>query len=283
MFMENYAKIKIEDDFFNVLDTLSCGQVFRYKKYEQGFLVFSLDKCAYCYNFNGKAIIECKEKDKSYFERYFDLKKDYFEIYNFAKNCGYDFISSCAELGKGIRILKQDKFETLLSFIISQNNNIPRIQGIIEKLCLLGEKKKFMDHEYYAFPSVEKLSEQNLDYFYSIGLGYRARYIKELVNIPNLTQKLESLNFLETNSLKRELLKIYGVGPKVADCVVFFGFSKTDSFPVDTWIEKVYKQDFNGNVVNRNKISDWFVCKFKSYSGYIQQYLFHYKRNKEKN
>ena len=281
--MKSYIKIIVEDKFFSIYDTLSCGQIFRYKKHQDGYLVFSLDKCAYCYNVDGNAVIECEENDKAYFENFFDLNKDYETIYNFTQNCGNQFVSSCAKLGKGIRILKQDRFENLISFIISQNNNIPRIKGNIEKLCLLGEVKTFKNITYNAFPTIELLKNMDINYFYSIGLGYRAKYIKNLVDTPKLYERLIELEKLDTISLRQELLKIYGVGEKVADCVMFFGFSKSDSFPVDTWIEKVYKQNFSGTLKDRKQISNWFVSRFKKYSGYVQQYLFHFKRNTENN
>ena len=281
--MKKYTKIVFDGKFFNIFDTLSCGQFFRYIRHEEGFLVFSLDKCAYCYSVSDQTVIECEENDKAYFENFFDLSTDYKGIYEFARGCDYEFVSHCAKLGCGIRILKQDKLENLISFIISQNNNIPRIKGIIEKLCLLGEEKTFKDIRYNAFPSLESLRNKDLEYYYSIGLGYRAKFIKNLVDTPNLEEKLASFSRLDTKALKNELLKIYGVGEKVADCVLFFGFSRTDSFPVDTWIEKVYKENFSGNLKDRKQISNWFVEIFKNYSGYIQQYLFHYKRNVEKN
>ncbi len=272
--------IKFSSEYFNAKDTLLCGQIFRYLPYKKGYLIFSLDKCAYCYTENDYTYII--SNDKEYFYNYFDLKKDYSIIYNSIKTYG-DFITKIATLGKGIRLLKQDITENLFSFIISQNNNIPRIKGIIERLCEnLGEKRFLNEIEYYSFPSVDKMSEMDVEFYKSIGLGYRAPYIKRLAEDIKGGLDLNSFNNLSTKSLKIALNNLYGVGPKVTDCVTLFGFNRGDSFPVDTWIEKVYKENFNGTLSDRKKISEWFINKFGENSGIIQQYLFYYKRSLER-
>ena len=276
-------KIIVNNTFFNIKDTLDCGQVFRYSNYEKGFLVYSVDKCAYCYTENDNTVIECNEKDKEYFFNYFDLCNDYGSIYERAKASPYEILKTSAELGKGIRILNQDLEETLFSFVVSQNNNIPRIKNIIEKLCkVLGERKEFGGKEYYAFPTIENMANQTLEFYKSIGLGYRAEYILKLAQSIRNGLDLYSLKNLSTQEIKSELIKLHGVGPKVADCVTLFGYHRGDSFPVDTWMEKVYKQDFNGSLTDRKKIAERLVNEFKEKSGYYQQYLFYFKRSLEK-
>lgn len=280
--MDKIAKITVKKDYFNIYDTLECGQVFRFKPYNNGFLVFSLDKCAYCYEQDEKTVIECCESDKDYFCNYFDLERDYAEIVKSATQTGVEVLTKSANLGKGIRILNQDKTETLFSFIVSQNNNIPRIKGIIERLCKnLGNKKTFLDFEYYTFPSVSVLAQADVDFYKGVGLGYRAPYIKSVAERIENGFSIDKLNDLNTLALKKQLISLHGVGPKVADCVTFFGFHRGDSFPVDTWIEKVYKQDFKGKINNRDKIAEYFVDKFGTNAGYFQQYLFYYKRTLE--
>lgn len=277
-------KIVTSSEFFNVKDTLECGQVFRFVPYKQGFKVFCLDRCAYCYNVNDTAVIECNDNDESFFVNYFDLEKDYSDMYRSAISYGSEVLTLSAKLGKGIRILNQSPYETLVSFMVSQNNNIPRIKASIEKLCnAFGEEKFFNGERYYAFPTVQALKKADVDFYKSIGLGYRAEYVYALVNKLCSGYNLDELKNLSTDALKKELLKIYGVGPKVADCVSFFGYKKTDSFPVDTWIEKVYRENFGGTLLSREKIANYFVGLFKEYSGYFQQYLFYYKRSIEKN
>lgn len=277
-------RIILNSEFFNVKDTLECGQVFRFIPHEKGYLVFSVDKCAYAYNDGDFAYITCEDADTEYFVNYFDLDRDYSKIVNDAILSGVEILIKSLERGRGIRILNQNKVETLFSFIVSQNNNIPRIKGIIEKLCLnLGEKKSFLGMEYFAFPTIEKMANESLDFYKSIGLGYRADYLLSLAKSMKNGLNIDDFCALETKDLKKSLIGIHGVGPKVADCVSLFGYHRSDSFPVDTWIEKVYSQDFKGEIKNRDKISEWFVEQFKENSGYFQQYLFHFKRIIEKN
>lgn len=276
-------KIIFNNDYFNILDTLDCGQTFRFKPYSQGFIVLSKDKCAYIYAQDNKTVIECLEQDEEYFYNYFDLSRDYAKICESAEQENIPILTSAVKTGKGIRILNQDKEEMLFSFIISQNNNIPRIKGIIDRLChSLGERKEFLGQEYFAFPTAKIMAEKDLAFYESIGLGYRAKYIKNLADSIANGLDVEKFNDLTTKELKQKLLSILGVGPKVADCIALFGFHRSDSFPVDTWIEKVYIEDFKGTIKDRGKIADYLVDRFKGNSGYYQQYLFYHKRISQK-
>lgn len=276
-------KIIFNSYYFNIKDTLDCGQTFRFKPFEKGFIVTSKNKSAYLYHQENNAVIECLEQDEEYFYNYFDLSRDYAKICERAERENIPILTSAVQSGKGIRILNQDKEEMLFSFIISQNNNIPRIKGIIEKLCQsLGDKKEFLEQEYYSFPTAVKMAEKDLSFYESIGLGYRAKYIKSLADAIKNGFNINDFNSLSTKDLKRQLTSIFGVGPKVADCVALFGFHRSDSFPVDTWIEKVYLEDLNGTIKNRAKIADYLVQRFKDNSGYYQQYLFYHKRLTQK-
>lgn len=269
--------IKLENKFFSPKETLECGQVFRFKPYLKGYLVFSADKCCYIYEENGFTYIE--SEDAFYFENYFDVKRNYQKIYDGVRSFNNNFLNLALEQGKGIRILKQDKIETIFSFIISQNNNIVRIKSIIEKLCKsLGDKKFFMGEEYYSFPTVQKLASKDVEFYRSIGLGYRDAYIVEFAKKLAGGYDISYFDSLDTASLEKELIKIYGVGKKVADCILLFAYNRSDSFPVDTWIEKVYKENFNGKQKDRSKISKELLGTFKELSGYVQQYVFNYKR-----
>ncbi len=275
------AIIKFNGEYFSVKDTLNCGQVFRFTDAPgDKFIICTTDKCAVCYNKGDYAYIECNDGDEDYFFNYFDLERDYSQIVCYVQQKGIKILSDAVTKGKGVRILNQDKTEMLFSFIVSQNNNIPRIKKIIDSLCKkLGKKHSFNGQDYYAFPTVQALASVDEDFYKSIGLGYRAGYIKATADLINNGYSLEVLTALSTKDLKEELKKLHGVGPKVADCVTLFGFHRADSFPVDTWIEKLYYQDFSGTAKNRNHITNYFLQEFGDYSGYIQQYLFHYKRN----
>lgn len=274
-------KIEIESVFFNAKDTLDCGQIFRYKPFNDGFLVQSADKCCYVKTKNDVTEITVNDEDEEYFKNFFDLGADYSEIVGRAKKSRFEVVKRAAESACGIRILRQQTEETLFSFIISQNNMIPRIKAIIERTArALGEKREFSGEEYYSFPRADVLAEKNADFYKELGYGYRADYI------PSVAKKISSGEFsltdegLSTAELRKKLTSLKGVGPKVADCVALFGFHRTDSFPVDTWIEKLYREDFDGTLTDRKKIADYFVGEFGDDSGFVQQYIFYYKRGK---
>lgn len=289
-------KIITSGEFFNPADTLECGQVFRFKPFFGGYLVFSGDKVCFLRSEGSegskgsegeKTVIECIDGDEEYFYNYFDLAADYSKIVEDAKaaadNFGFPILKTAANLGKGVRILRQNHEEAFLSFIISQNNNIPRIKTLIERLCELSGEKKTATFsvgtvEYFSFPSACALAKKDESFYADLGFGYRARYMCCAVQALNdgFLKNAENFSFSE---LKNKLLCVKGVGEKVADCVCLFGFHKTASFPVDVWIERVYKQNFNGALIDRKKISEYFVSLFNENSGYFQQYLFYYKRS----
>ena len=269
-------KFDCDSTYFNPLHTLDCGQIFRFSPYKEGFLVNSADKIAYVYSKGAKTVVESEQTD--YFYKYFDLDRDYGEIVE--KVCSYNIplLTKSARLCRGLRILNQNREEMIYSFIISQNNNIPRIKGIISKICTaLGEKISSPFGEYFAFPSSSALANADISVFTKAGAGYRDVYLSETSKRICLegTAKLEALS---TGELKKELLTYKGIGPKVADCVSLFGFRKTDSFPVDTWIEKVYREDLGGTEQNRERIAKHLTDTFGENSGYVQQYLFYGKR-----
>ncbi len=275
-------KIEFESEFFNDKDTLDCGQIFRYNKTDDGYFVCSADKACIIKTDGDITTVFCNDRDEEYFKNYFDLSTDYKAINDRAKNSGFEILKKAATAGAGVRILRQNSTEMLFSFLVSQNNNIPRIKGILAKLCdALGEEKDFNGIKYHTFPENSALKQADLDFYKSIGLGYRADFFKNLAEIVT-PDYITELSLCDGCELKKRLLTVRGIGDKVADCVRLFGFYKTDSFPVDVWIEKIYAEDFGGTEKNREKISRYFTDTFKSDSGYFQQYLFHYKRNLEK-
>jgi len=269
-------KIDFDNTYFNPKDVLECGQVFRFERFKEGYKAFSRDKACYVYRDKNKTVIESDYPD--YFYEYFDLKRDYAAIIEKVKAFGVPSLTHACETGKGLRLLNQDEEETLFSFIISQNNNIPRIKGIISRICEgVGQKREFMGEEYFTFPTAAELAQKDAEYYRSLGAGYRDIFIAETAKrvAAEGLSRLENLNAAE---LKKQLLSYKGVGPKVADCVCLFGYGKAASFPVDTWIEKIYREDFSGTEKNREKINKYFTSLFGEYSGYVQQYLFYGKR-----
>lgn len=261
-------------EYFNVCDTLECGQVFRYKQLDDNkWCVWSLNHYAELTQGDDVVTVVCD--DEEYFRNYFDLSTDYGKIV--ADICSWDdshkHLKHATQMGKGIRILRQNPFETTISFIISANNNIKRIQGIVERLCVaLGQKTDFG----YAFPTAEKMASVDEAFYASIGAGYRASYLastaKVFANNPNFFD-----DFTDSASDKPKLLSLLGVGPKVADCILLFGFHYFDVFPVDTWVKKIY-HNYYENGLPDNKIAGYLVQTFGQYAGIIQQYLFYFER-----
>ena len=270
--------LSIDKEYFNIEDTLKFGQAFSFEQYDKGYIVRSRDKFAYVYCEQEKIVIKTEHKD--YFYNYFDLAKNYEQIIQRAKSFNIDLLNQASNLGKGIRILRQDPYEMIISFLISQNNNISRITKSIFYLCeKLGDRVDFLGTR-YTFPSPYALANASQELLKNAGLGYRCEYVKNTAQMM-LNGKLDInyLSSLPTSELKRELLKVKGIGDKVANCITLFGFYRLDSFPVDTWIEKVYLTDFKGESTSREKMTEYFIDKFGLDSGIIQQYLFHYKRN----
>jgi len=223
-----------------------------------------------------KTVVESDDCD--YFYNYFDLSRDYKSVYERAKAFNIPLLNRSADYGKGIRILNQNKEETIFSFIVSQNNNIPRIKGILEKACArLGEKKEFLGKEYFSFPATKIIASQSPAFFRELGAGYRDKFICETAQ-RIASEGIAHLESADAPTLKKLLLGFKGIGDKVADCICLFGFGKTDSFPVDTWIEKIYREDFFGTEKDRKKINAYFCNLFGKDAGIIQQYLFYGKR-----
>lgn len=252
-------------DDFNPQHILECGQIFCYYKQGDDFVVESLDKRASIKE--TEFGYEILTNDVDYFVNFFDLKTDYALIKE--KLMKFDIMKKPIQFGHGIRILKNDVFEVLISFIISANNNIKRIQ-----------KSLFAIKNYFgssSFPSLEQLLTLTEKDFYGLGLGYRSPQMIKALN----QLKSENLNLwknLPTNEIRKKLIALSGVGPKVADCVLLFGFSRKDVFPVDTWINKMYNM-FYPKLENREKIRKNLLDTFGDYSGYAQQYLFYYQRS----
>lgn len=258
---------------FDPEQTLCSGQVFRFGKKDGVWYIISGDKIAKISTLTPKSY-KIVTNDAKYFVKYFDFETNYDKIITrLSENAT---LAPAINYGKGVRLMHQPVVETIISFIISANNNIPRIQKSLEQIA-----KNFGTNlgEFYAFPTLNQLSKITEQDFVKFGCGYRAPYLVDTIKKLNSGEfDLEKLKTLNTLEAKKQLLTLKGVGPKVADCILLFGLGKRDIFPVDTWIEKVYAQDFSGTLKNRNKIAQFFVETFKDLSGYAQQYVFYYKR-----
>ena len=264
-------KIIINDlSDFNIEHILECGQIFTYQKCDGGmYKVFSADKFATVVQ--NEDSVHIKTETPQYFVDFFDLNTDYTQIKQ--KLITNEKLKKAIDFGYGIRIVKQDILEVIIGFIISANNNIERIKKTMSKLREYGQNKG----EYFAFPTIEELEKISIQNFKDMGAGYRAGYLVETIKALKAVD-FQALKTQDTKTLKNWLLSLKGVGPKVADCILLFGFSRCESFPVDTWIEKVYF-DLFGQIISREKMSQHLVEHFGELSGYAQQYLFFYKRS----
>lgn len=259
--------IIIDKSELNIKDTLECGQFFRYRADDKSYTVRSLDKTAVLYYNGNNTVIE--SDDSEYFHNFFDLDTDYNKI----KRTLYDmlFMKDAIDNAPSLRILRQDPTETIFNFIISANNHIPRIKAIIERLCK-GD----------AFPTIDTLGDYPLEFYSSLGAGYRDIYLYETAKkLREDKQFVDSIYNLDTPTAEKKLCSLKGVGPKVADCILLFGYYRMNTFPVDTWIKKVYKDIF-GLDDNPRVIHEKLIATYGDLSGYAQQYLFYNKRSMNK-
>lgn len=261
---------------FDVTDTLECGQIFRYRKLnESAYEVFSQNK--YAQLVTTPECVEVYTTDGDYFADFLDLQTDYSQKVSRISAMS-PIMNQAAQCGKGIRILRQNLTEMIFCFIISANNNIKRIQQIVERLCCeLGEQTPYG----YAFPTVQKLADAPVEFYKSIGAGYRDKYLKHTAQ-KLLTFDLESLTKLPTAEARKVLLTFEGVGPKVADCILLFGMRRGDVFPVDTWLKKVYHNYFEQGHKD-SELSTFFCNLFGDDAGLCQQYLFYFQRKYRQN
>lgn len=252
---------------------LASGQVFRFGCKENGvWWVISGGYYAEIESITPKNYI-IHTKNPNFFANYFDFYTNYDMI--LSRLGKYEILCPALEYGKGVRILRQPLVEVIINFIISANNNIPRIRNSVTAIAShFGQKMEWG----YTFPDLSSLTKITEKDFVNFGCGYRAPYLVETIKKISEPMFLENLSKLSTVDLRKELLLLKGVGPKVADCILLFGFNRFDVFPVDTWIDKVYHEDFKGTETKREKIAEWFVQTFGMDSGYCQQYLFYYKR-----
>lgn len=245
---------------------LDCGQVFRYEKVGNLYKIISNNRFCTLINEKDCAIIKCNDTD--YFVNYFDLDRDYGEICSKLKVLG---LEKETEFGRGIRILKQDPFEMIISFIISANNHIPRIKKIISGICTkFGENMG----EYYSFPTVQNLQKATVQDLRDLGAGYRAEYIVHTVNMIANTPDFDNFVDLNDAELKKRLVSFKGVGSKVADCIMLFGYGRYSSFPVDTWIVKAYGKDKK----DAKSLERELTSMYGELSGFAQQYVYYYNR-----
>ena len=256
----NGKNINLYQPDFNLDETLDCGQAFRWEKTgDCAYHGYMLNKPLDIYAKKDYFVLE-NTSEQDFLEiwvDYFDLNTDYGQLKNtFSQD---ETLAKACEYAKGIRLLRQDSWEALLSFIISQNNNIPRIKGIIGKLCA----------ENNGFPTSAQLKGKTADDLAYLRAGFRGKYIEDCVNrIESGEINLEQVKKMPVEDARKALIVIKGVGPKVAECALLYGMYRVECFPIDVWIKRVMEKFYpNG-----------FPEFAKDYAGIAQQYLFHYIR-----
>lgn len=288
--MEEY--ILENQESFNLTHIFECGQCFRWNKLEDGSYIGVINRAVIkVKEENGKFIFSGKSEKgnlKELINYYFDLETNYTEYKKILSNID-EYLKESIIFGEGIRILKQDLWECIISFIISANNNIPRIKKIIERLSkTYGREIEFEGQKYYSFPTPEELSKASVQDLRELGTGFRDKRIYNTTKM--IVEKQVDLdkikNMENTNQMREELLKLDGVGPKVADCILLFGLKRVDVFPIDVWVRRVmndlYIHNEDEEKVNKKELQKLAEEKFCGLSGIAQQYLFYWKREDSK-
>ena len=270
---------------FNLDHIFDCGQCFRWTKQEDGSytgIAFGrVVNMQVAGDNKDELVIDgcCEEDFNNIWWPYLDMGRDYGAVkVTLAEDD--DIMARAVESGTGIRILKQDLWETIISFIISQSNNIPRIKGIIEKLCTnFGEEIRYMGKTYYSFPSPETISALTLEELSVIRAGFRDKYILGFAKaVASNEFDMYALKSMTTSDAKASLMSVKGIGNKVSDCILLFGLGRADSFPVDVWIKRIMEYCYFEGEESIKTISSFAEEKFGQLGGYAQQYLFFYAR-----
>ena len=286
--MEKQVYILKNPNSFELQDIFECGQCFRWNRKEDGSYTGIIKNSILNIKKENDDIIfvgKCDGDIKEIIEYYFDLNTNYEEIKQKLSNID-EYLKTSIEYGSGIRILNQDLWETIISFIISANNNIPRIKKIIERLSeKYGNEIEWNNKKYYTFPTAEQLRDVTIEEYRKLGLGFRdVRLYETTQMILNKDIDLEKLKKNpNTQEVRNELLKLSGVGPKVADCILLFSdLKRFDVFPIDVWVRRVmndlYIKEEDETKVSKIKIEKLAEEKFGDLKGLAQQYLFYWRR-----
>ena len=259
---------KYQTDGFSLKNTLECGQCFRWKKLSDGSFFGVVGNHSLRVEQKESTVVfydTTEEEFQRLWRNYFDFDTDYHAIYQ--QICTDSVIEKAYTYTGEIHILRQQPWEALCSFIISQNNNIPRITGIIDRLCRqFGEPMK---NGVFSFPSPQRLASLHVDDLAGLRAGFRAKYILDAARkITDGTIDIQGIYHSNIDEARKELQKICGVGPKVADCVLLFGFYRLEAFPVDVWIKRAMNYFYQNG----------FPKELMPYGGIAQQVIFHYIR-----
>ena len=263
--------VKKTIDNFELEQICQSGQCFRMKQVgENRYGVIAGSRYLEAEQQGKDCIFFCEEKEFDHFWReYFDMEEDYAK-YIRKVNPRDDYLTAAVSFGLGIRILRQDLWETLVSFLISQQNNIKRIRRCVENICeRYGEKKSSVIGGYYAFPKPEALAALDEDELKACNLGYRSKYVVRAAKCVAAGEfDLDAVGKMSYGRAKNELMKLFGVGEKVADCICLFALHHLQAFPMDTHMKQALDAHYKRGFPNR---------RYHGYQGVMQQYIFYYE------
>ena len=264
-------KLKLCDaKSLDIVKTFECGQCFRWNADENGVYRGVVSGHYAEVGVEDGMVYIISDAPETLWTEYFDLETDYASI---SKSFTGEYLEACTEYGMGIRILRQDGWEALCSFIISQCNNISRIKGIVERLCeSFGDEIIVGEKVFYSFPTAQRLALLEPEELACIRSGYRAEYIIAAARaVAGGQLNLEALKDCGYKDAIKALRSIRGIGEKVANCVVLFGLWHTEAFPIDVWMKRALKENFP---------ADFDPESLGKYAGLAQQYIFYYARSK---
>lgn len=262
-------------------NTICCGQIFRYEKLEDdSYIVILKDRVVKLKYIDNKLYIDSNNMDniENVIREYLDLDRDYISIIENIKECD-DVLGKYLDKSIGLKMIKQDPIECIVSYIISQNNSVRNIKNSLDLISYkFGDKVIFLNKEYYLFPSIDKLSKISLEEFRECKVGFRDRYLVDIIS--DIVENRLNVNYIfEMNSEDslRYLMSFRGIGMKVASCILLFAYQKYDVYPIDTWVKKY--MDVNYGIKDEKKIKEFCKEKYGKYSGLAIQYMFNGMRN----
>ena len=276
-------KIRIKKPF--KLDaTVTCGQIFRfYKQENDSYDIIIKDRVINVKMDGDYLLVSSNNEDdlENVVIKYFDLENDYDKVDDFLISKDFK-LTNAVMFSKGLTMIKQDPFETVVEYIISANNSVPQIASALNNIAkMYGKKVEFNNKKYYLFPQYKDLKDVSVDDYRKCKVGFRDKYLYEMVQkLNNNLLNLDMFYNLNTNDALNKLMENAGIGPKVASCILLFAYQKYDVFPIDTWVKKVMKNDYG--IEGEKNIRAFAAKTYGKYSGIAIQYLFNYGRNKEK-
>ena len=271
--------MKLKVNNFNLKDTITCGQIFRYEEgLDNSYTVILSDRVINIYQKDDYIYIDSNKLDnlEEVVINYFDLNYDYKSINNMLITNNPE-LKDIINYSNGLKMINEPKEEVIISYILSQNNRVPQIKKSLDNIAKeYGEEIIFNSKKYYLFPSLKKMKQASIEDFRRLKCGFRDKYLYDFIHSDFDIDKLETMSSKDALDL---LMSMKGIGEKVASCILLFGYHRFDVYPIDTWVKKYMKDEYNIDTVK--DIREFSKSRYKEYSGLVIQYMFNYKRNKD--